>query len=70
MAAVINIVSRCGLRIKAYYINQSNKTKLALYKLLLPIQESFKTVVYNYVITQKHFSYRGGCGVHVSRYLK
>ena len=51
MATVVNIVSRCGVRIEACYINQSNKTKLALYKLLLSIQESFKTVVYNYVTT-------------------
>ena len=36
MAVVIGIISRCNLRIM-YHRNQPNKTKLALYKLLLMI---------------------------------
>ena len=37
MAAVVNIISRCGLSIDAHHTNQRNKSKLALYKLLMHI---------------------------------
>ena len=35
IAAIVSIVSRCGLRIELHCMNQSNKIKQVLYKLLL-----------------------------------
>ena len=35
MAAVVNIISRCGLRIKVYLRNPPSKSKVALYNLLV-----------------------------------
>ena len=37
MAAVVGTVSRCGLRIEECHKNRPNKTKLALYKLLISL---------------------------------
>ena len=34
MATIVSIISRRGLTIEAHHRNQSNKNKLALYKLL------------------------------------
>ena len=39
MAAVVGIVSRRGLTIEACHKNQPNKSKLALYKPLHPLQQ-------------------------------
>ena len=35
MAAMVDIITRCGLKIKVYHRNQPNKSKQALYNLLL-----------------------------------
>ena len=35
MAAIVDIVSTLGLTIEVFHRNQSNKSKVALYKLLL-----------------------------------
>ena len=45
MAAIACIVSKHGLRNEESHRNQSNKSKLALHKPLLSLQQSFKTVV-------------------------
>ena len=37
MAAVVSIISRCGLRNEARHRNQSNKNTLAMYKSLLSL---------------------------------
>ena len=42
MAAVVNIVSRCGLRIDTCHRNQPNISKLLLYKPLLSLYQSLK----------------------------
>ena len=42
MAAVVGIVSRCGLRIEVHCSNKPNKTKVVLYKLLLSLQTHLK----------------------------
>ena len=71
MAAIFGIVSRRGLRIEARRINQSNKSKLVLYKPLLLFYSHLKQP---YISNKtKCFSYKVGVvhvGVHVSRCLK
>ena len=61
MAAIVDIVSRCGLRIGAHHRNQPNKNKLALYKPLLCLYSHLKQP---YISNKtKRFSYKGGRGV-------
>ena len=63
MAAIVGIVSRRGLRTEARRRNQPNKSKLALYKPLLPLYSHLKQP---YISNKtKCFSYKGGCGVQV-----
>ena len=61
MAAIVDIVSRRGLRIGARRRNQPNKGKLALYKPLLRLYSHLKQP---YISNKtKCFSYKGGHGV-------
>ena len=61
MAAIVGIVSRCGLRIEARRRNQPNKSKLVLYKPLLHLYSHLKQL---YLSNKtKRFSYKGGCDV-------
>ena len=61
MAAVVDIVSRRGLRIGAHHRNQPNKSKLVLYKPLLRLYSHLKQP---YISNKtKRFSYKGGHGV-------
>ena len=61
MAAVVNIVCRCGLSIDASHTNQPNKNKLMLYKPLIHIYSHLKQLyISNKMI---HFSYKGTVGV-------
>ena len=61
MAALVDIVSRHGLRIGARRRNQPNKSKLALYKPLLCLYSHLKQP---YISNNtKCFSYKGGRGV-------
>ena len=61
MAAIVGIVSRCGLRIEARRRNQPNKSKLALYKPLLHFYSHLKQL---YMSNKtERFSYKGGCVV-------
>ena len=46
MAAIVSIVRRCGLAIKAYHSNQHNKTKLTLYMPLLLLKDLFLIQLY------------------------
>ena len=66
MTIAVCIVSRSGLRIGVYLRNQPNKTKLALYKLLISLYESFKQLYMSEKI--EHGSYEEGCGMHVLRH--
>ena len=71
MAATVGIVSSYmhGLTIKAHCRNQPNKSKLALYKLLL--SQSLKIAIHSNKM--QHSSYKGSVtyvGVHVSKHLK
>ena len=59
-AAVVGIVSRRGLTIKARCRNQPNKSKLALYKPLLHYSHLKQPYISN---KTKRFSYKGGRGV-------
>ena len=61
MAAIVGIVSRRGLRIEARHRNQTNKSKLALYKPLLRLYSHLKHPPISN--KTKHFGYKGGCGV-------
>ena len=63
-AAIVDIVSRRGLRIEAHRRNQSNKSKLALYKPLLRLYSHLKQPYKSN--KTKRFSYKGGCGVRGS----
>ena len=61
MAAIVGIDSRRGLRIEAHCRNQSNKSKLALYKPLLHFYSHLKQL---YISNKTEcFSYKGGCGM-------
>ena len=61
MAAIVGVVSRCGLRIEAHCRNQPNKSKLVLYKPLLRLYSHLKQL---YISNKmKRFSYKGGCGM-------
>ena len=61
MAAIVDIVSRRGLRIGVRHRNQPNKSKLVLYKPLLRLYSHLKQP---YISNKtKHFSYKGGRGV-------
>ena len=62
MAAIVGIVSRHGLKIEARRRNQTNKSKLALYKPLLCLYSHLKQPPISNKM--KRFSYKGGCGVH------
>ena len=62
MAAIVGIVSRRGLRIEVCCRNQPNKSKLVLHKPLLRLCSHIEQP---YISNKtKHFSYKGGCGVH------
>ena len=73
MVAIVDIVSRHGLLIKACHRNQPNKGnyKLELYKLLLHCNIYLKQL---YISNKMEcFSYKGGCGgvgICISRHLK
>ena len=57
MAAIVDIVSRRGLRIEARHRNQPNKSKLALYKPLLHLYSHLKQP---YISNKtERFSYKG-----------
>ena len=61
MAAIVDIVSRRGLRIGARRRKQSNKSKLVLYKPLLRLYSHLKQL---YISNKtKRFSYKGVRGV-------
>ena len=63
MVAIVDIVSRHGLLIKACHRNQPNKGnyKLELYKLLLHCNIYLKQL---YISNKMEcFSYKGGCGI-------
>ena len=62
MAAIVGIVSRCGLRIEARRRNQPNKSKLVLYKPLLRLYSHLKQLPISN--KTKRFSYKGVCGMH------
>ena len=68
MAAIVSVVSRHGLTIEVHCRNQSNKSKLALYKLLL----CFYSYLKHLYISNKmeHFSYKGGCGMYWQMCIK
>ena len=62
MAATIGIVIRRGLTIESSHRNQPNRSKLALYKMLLYFYSKLKQL---YISTKmEHFIYKGGCGIH------
>ena len=68
MTAVVGIVNRYGLRIAVCHSNQPNKTKLSLYKCYFHFSNHLKQL---YISNRmERFSYKGGCGICVSRYLK
>ena len=65
MAAVISIVSRYGLINDPHHRNQPNKSKLALCKPLLLLQQSF------YISNKmEHFNYKSKCGVCVCKHIE
>ena len=61
MAAIVGIISRCGLRIEVRRRNQPNKSKLALYKPLLRLYSHLKQPPISN--KAKRFNYKGGYGV-------
>ena len=62
MAAIVDVVSRCGLVIEACHRKQSNNSKRTLYKPLLHFYNHLKQL---YISNKTwHFSYKGGCDLH------
>ena len=72
MTAIVTIISRCGLTIEACHSNQSNKSKLALYKPLLHCNRHLKQLYIK--VTRWYTSViKVGVvymGVHILRHLK
>ena len=61
VAALVGIVSRHGLSIDAWFENQANKHKLALYKPSIHFNTSLEQL---YISNKMEcFSYKGRCGV-------
>ena len=61
VAAVVGIISRCGLSIDEHHENHLNKYKLALYKPSIHFNSSLKWL---YISSKtEYFNYRGGCNV-------
>ena len=61
MAAIVSIISRCGLRNEAHHRNQPNKSELALYKPLLHFSSHLKQL---YMSNKtERFNYKDGCGM-------
>ena len=61
MAAVVVVNDGFGRTVKAHCINQLNKSKLSLYKLLhfkIPFKQLYTSN------KMERFIYNGGCGVH------
>ena len=69
MAAIVVISSEHGLRIEAHCKNQPDKSKLALYKPLLSLQQSFKQQYIRNKTECFRYIYKGGCGVQGIVYL-
>ena len=67
MAAVISIISRCGLRNKAHHRNQPIKSKLVLNKPLLQLQDSSKQLYINNKM--ECLGYKSGCDVCMGMYI-
>ena len=68
IAAVINIVTRCGLSIYACHRHQSHKSKLVLYKPSINFNSRLKQL---YISNKmEHFSCKGGCGVCGHTHIK
>ena len=68
IAAIVDIVSRCSHSIYACHRNQPHKSKLVLYK---PSIHSNSHLKQFYISNKmKHFSYKGGCGVHGYTHIK
>ena len=66
MAAVVVIDDGRGLTVEACRINQPNKSKLLLYKLLLSLKIPFKQLYTS--SKMEYFSYKGGCGSYAWAY--
>ena len=61
MVAVVNIISRRGLFIDVHCRSQPNKSKLALYKVLIHINSCLKLL---YICNKLElFRYKGGCSM-------
>ena len=61
MAAVVSIISRCGLSIDVHHGNQNNKIKLVLFKPLVHFSSCLKWL---YISNKtEYFNYKGGYGV-------
>ena len=62
IVAIVGIISRRDLIIEAHCRNLLNKSKLALYKLLLHFYSHLKQL---YISNKmEHFSYKCRCGIH------
>ena len=70
MAAVVGIISRRSLSIKACDRNQPSKSKLVLYNPLLSLKLIVVLNICTYLSNKaEHFSYNGGCvylGIHIN----
>ena len=61
VAAVVGIISRCGLSIDMHHGNQPNKSKLELYKPSIHFSSHLKRL---YISNKMEcFSYKGGYGI-------
>ena len=68
MAAIVNVVSRCGLTIEVCCRDQPNNSKLVLCK---PWIHFYNHLIQLYLSNKmEHFSFKGGCGVHGFTHIK
>ena len=68
MVALVTIVSRHDLRIEIHHRNQPSKSKLVLYIIAHYLNNRLKQLYRS--SKMEHFSYKGECGIYVSRNLK
>ena len=68
LAAVVSIISMCGLSINVHHKNQPNKHKLELFKSSIHFNSSLKRLYISSKI--EYFSYKGGCDMYQGVYKK
>ena len=71
MAAIVGIISRCGLIIDVHHRNQYNRSKIEMYSQLLSLCQLFRPAANE--LTRSTSVIKAGVvyvGIHISRHIK